>query len=145
MTALPHVLAGALAGSYIQGPVLALVLGVASHPFLDFIPHWDLPVLSPNRKVRFGVWTFILIEAMAASVILFYLYRLSVPGAFWAALGGVLWDVEYPIRILFKIKKGFHPYPGVLHNKTTFKKGVLAQAIVLLLSAYLLYRRLLAQ
>ncbi|OGY08801.1 MAG: hypothetical protein A2782_02330 [Candidatus Blackburnbacteria bacterium RIFCSPHIGHO2_01_FULL_43_15b] len=145
MTVLPHVLAGALIGSYVQNSILAFVLGVASHPLIDFIPHWDLPVLSPNRKLRFAVWIFILIELVVACIVLFNLYRLANMSAFWAALGGVLWDLEYPIRILFKIKKGFHPYPGVLHNKTTFKKGVLAQAIVLLLSAYLLYRRLSAQ
>lgn len=145
MTILPHVFAGALVGSFIQSPVLAFVSGVASHSFLDFIPHWDIPVLSPNRKVRFLVWAFILSEVAAASIILFYLYRLANPGAFWAALGGVLWDAEYPIKILFKIKKGFHPYASVLHNRTTFKKGVLTQVIVLLLSAYLLYTRLSAQ
>lgn len=145
MTALPHVLAGALLGSYVQSPVLAFVVGVGSHLVLDFIPHWDLPVLSPNRKVRFSVWAFILVEFLIASTVLFYLHGLANPGVFWAALGGVLWDAEYPIKILFKIKRGFHPYASVLHKKTTFKKGVLTQVVVLLLSAYFLYRRLLAQ
>lgn len=35
-----HVLSGAVIGAAVRRPVLALVLGVASHFVLDSVPHW---------------------------------------------------------------------------------------------------------
>lgn len=41
MTATAHALVGGAIAASIPDPVLGITLAVASHPFLDMIPHWD--------------------------------------------------------------------------------------------------------
>ncbi len=41
MSIFPHTVAGAVAGSFFESPLLAGLAGAASHFVLDFIPHFD--------------------------------------------------------------------------------------------------------
>ncbi len=41
MTATAHALVGGAIASSISNPALGITLALASHPLLDFIPHWD--------------------------------------------------------------------------------------------------------
>lgn len=50
MSIYPHTVAGAVAGSFFESPVLAALAGAASHFVLDFIPHFD-PDVSRNHSM----------------------------------------------------------------------------------------------
>lgn len=50
MIFLPHLLLGALIGQKISIPLLAAILALLSHYFLDFIPHTEYPIENIKNK-----------------------------------------------------------------------------------------------
>lgn len=52
MSIFPHTVAGAVAGSFFENPLLAALAGGASHFVLDFIPHFDPDVSRSHSMPR---------------------------------------------------------------------------------------------
>lgn len=86
MTAVIHALFGSVIGFWFHNTWLVFILGIISHYFLDFIPHWDY--LSKIGKEPDKIKK-IFIDSFASSLIIF-LVVLSQPQEFFSILAGAI-------------------------------------------------------
>ena len=161
-----HLFAGAAIGNAVQvlpgAPVIAFVLGVASHYMLDSLPHWEklsgekFPTLDTETPVE--KWPKENLKSAIADVIvtaMFLWYALwrhssvlhfySSP-IFWGAFGAVLPDlltntpfwnkiiVKWPV---FKEERYVHEYFHITHESQRHMPkylGLITQILVFLVS-----------
>lgn len=158
MSILPHAIAGAVAGSFFENPVLAGLAGIGSHVVLDFIPHFD-PEIKKNKKLKsvlkFVVWFVVIVEIIIVS--LAFQYFRHYPSIIIGGLCGVLVDIDnflqykYPKSSLFPIlsKIGIktHDPDTSWHHKLKFHSvinfflGALIEGVVVVLGlGFLLFK-----
>jgi hypothetical protein len=141
-----HLLTGAALASKIQPTPLALLLALASHYFLDFLPHWDYDVENLKAKKWSRVGPALLkisLDLLFGLLIILILAKnpiLALTGGFLAVLpdGLVLLNIIFP--------NSFLNFLGNLHRKIHFFKykniplfwGILSYFAIFLLSALLL-------
>lgn len=103
MTALPHLLVGALVGSFFPNPFASGVAGFVTHSLVDGIPHWDPPFFRGGSiHKRAFIFLFLLTDACVASWILYSLR--SLPSFFWGGVGGMILDLEYFVVVPLRLK-----------------------------------------
>lgn len=163
-----HALTGAAIGAAVQNPVLAFVLGFASHHILDSIPHFDQGSFYieedkgpewagakyddsvPKFKVKRD-WAILFADWFVAGVIFLYLGS-RLPASRWlplicGALGGLMPDIfdvsplwKYKFRRL-RIGAAFHKFHDFFHWPLSVRYiyiGLATQIIVLSLDLWLI-------
>lgn len=145
MSILPHVVAGAVAGSLTENPFIAFLTGSLTHLLLDYIPHYD-PQVGKKAKPSAGKKKFhkiILWIDLLTSLVLLILF-LPSPNLFWGGIGGAIPDLDnflqyrYPVfPLLSRIGIPVHDEGTSWHNKLHFKSefinlilGIIVQTIV---------------
>lgn len=132
MSILPHVIVGASAGSFLPNPIAAGVAGFLSHFILDYIPHWDPPVVPKKPLWKSIAYPILLIVDIGLSV-LFLIFLAKQPNMFWGGLAGGLVDLDNIFHFLKGMGIKIHDGGSKWHHKTTFLTGISMQAIVTLL------------
>ena len=85
MTATNHVLTGALIGSLVTNPLIALPLALASHLALDMIPHYGNKVMKINTFVP-----YLLVDMTLAALLLLSILA-NQPHNYWLMIAcGIL-------------------------------------------------------
>jgi hypothetical protein len=88
-----HLMAGAVAGEYVDNPYLAFVAGVILHFILDAIPHFDT---TDDNKLTFRQLSLITIEGVVGVTILYFCYQdfsIHKLSFLAGALGGIFPDL----------------------------------------------------
>jgi hypothetical protein len=114
MLATNHVLAGASVGAVVGDPLVAVVVGVASHILMDAIPHWGGNQREPLdhntflRVARIDGFTLLAVFALLAIV--------AAPDIRWAVLAGAFGalapDLDKPWEHFFGDRVGHRPLYG---------------------------------
>ena len=144
MVATTHLVVGSAIGSQIDSPLLALILGVASHHIFDFIPHLDYGDFC-HKKNMSRTWLYIGADVTIALVALIFFATSPAhqPGLLWGALGSLLPDIidNNPLWMrytrswpVFKQHWQFHEF---LHHKLKPNQwwlNIIIQATVILLA-----------
>ncbi len=131
---------GALIGQYVANPLLAFILGIASHFVLDIIPHGDDTL---SQKVGSGYWRRVsvaVVDGFFTVLLLLAFYHAGSyqPSIIWGSIGGMLPDFMWGVPELLKRKTfnwfiRFHSKNHMLIKKRlSFWKGMALQAIVIL-------------
>lgn len=119
MIELTHVATGALIGGRCNGPLEAVLAGVATHALMDIAPHDEL------HDVAF--------EASSAVVGILALARRHGLGSpiVWGAVGGVLPDIEHVLPAVIRPRQPLFPTHRVswLHSAGPFRVPVWLQVI----------------
>jgi hypothetical protein len=142
-----HLLTGAALASKIQPTPFALLLALASHYFLDFLPHrdYDIENLKAKNWSRTGPALLrISLDLSFGLLVVLVLAKnpfLALAGGFFALLpdGVVLLNIIFP--------NSFFNFLGRIHRKIHFFKhknipllwGILSYLAIFLLSALLLF------
>ncbi len=66
MTASNHVIAGALIGSIIVNPIVAIPVALGSHFIMDALPHWCGPISQISRAFK----TYLITDIAIASLVM---------------------------------------------------------------------------
>lgn len=88
-----HLIAGAVAGEYVDNPFLAFAAGIILHFILDAIPHYDT---TDDGKYTFRQMALIVVEGIISIIIFLYCYKdFSIHKVSYlaGALGGVVPDI----------------------------------------------------
>ncbi len=121
MTATNHVIAGALIGTAIHNPWLAVPLALLSHFVLDILPHFGL---GPNTKLgsRKFLWILGVDLTIASSILLLLLFGgasdpvlLTTCGAV-AALPDSIWGYYFYFEFVAKKPKVKTRFVNMLSN-----------------------------
>lgn len=155
MSILPHTVAGAVAGSYFNNPILAGAAGILSHFLLDLIPHFDPPLskTKPMKKLVKKLVTLVICVDVLISLLILWLFQ----GHNNVIIGGVmgpLVDVDNllqygfpnsPFPLISKLGITIHNPGSKLHRKLHFKSflvnltlGIILQLIVSILGLWFL-------
>ena len=138
MTVLPHVIVGALVGSYTNNVPLAIVGGVVSHFVLDSIPHYDHPIGTNHLKsIAAGFWWGSNILALG---VLWFFYSAGLT-IFVGALSAGLVDLENLLHMASGHGVSIHR-SGRWHRKTSPIRGFILEGAVVLIGSVWLYLRL---
>src|SRR5688572_30050937 len=107
MTATNHALCGALIGLSISPPAIALPLALASHFFLDAVPHVGLDEFGGHTKAKKLFRRILAIDAILLTGIIL---ALTITGAPWLAFACLLLagapDFIWAYRYIFQEKFG---------------------------------------
>lgn len=142
-----HSLISALIVSQVFPPQLSLPLVLASHYFLDIIPHWDTGTgLTNGHKTKKGAVLDTLIDLAIGFTLVFFFFQNGKPFSplLW---GGVILGITpdllkfpalffdkrpFPINVLEK----FH---NTLHHRAKLPWGLIYQIAVLIIVFLLFY------
>ena len=137
MTATAHALVGGAIATSIHNPALGLTLSIASHPFLDMIPHWDEGWGWKNKsKLRLFIESsFDLCLGVGLTVILFGQFT-----NLWYLLTcifmAVVWDLLMIPYLILNWK--FAPFSWIykiqhhMQGKAKLPWGILTQVVTVL-------------
>jgi hypothetical protein len=135
-----HSTAGLALAASTGNPILAFMMGVLSHYFLDMIPHGDenIDKFLPNTmdfKLKVAIWAtgdFLLVLVLWLTI--FKALILTYPVVFLSgALGAMAPDMLQGFSILFKLKilrlhEKFHNAAHrLLNNPVPFRYGIIIQ------------------
>ena|SRR5258708_11593119 len=155
MSILPHTVAGAVAGSFFDNPILAGLAGGVSHLVLDAIPHFDPPISKRKAMPRFIKTLVTLVILVDLLLGLFVLWLLK--GHANLVVGGIIGPavdldnfLQYrflkgPFPLISKIGIKIHDEGSNWHHKLQFKSflvnlilGVILQLAVTLAGLFYL-------
>lgn len=138
MTILPHVIIGAVVGSYTNNIPIAVAAGVASHFALDSIPHYDHPISRNNLKsAAAGYWWGSNVFALG---VLWFFYSTGLT-IFVGALFATLVDLENLVCMISGHGLAIHRV-GRWHRKASATRGILFELAVVVAGSVWLYFRL---
>ena len=151
----PHALVGASIGASTENIPLIIILGIASHYFLDAIPHFDWGTwhnYEPNFKLEKKDYTLLSVDVIVLMILLFWIwtkwsYNIYIGvGIFSAVLIDLIDNVPFWKHNLRKTSIG-----KIIHNIHTkvhfyikpkyWFWGVLTQFTVIILCLYYLMLR----
>lgn len=121
MIQLAHLATGALAGRSCNGPVAALLAGIAMHGLGDITPHGEVD------DVRFEEVT-----AVGGALAIALRHGFDAPVT-WGAIGGVLPDLEHVLPKAIKPRRDIYPthrYPMLHSSNGALAIPAWAQAIL---------------
>ena len=144
-----HTLLGSLIGVELQSVTLIIILAVASHFILDWIPHWDGGYdrnkfhKSGKFKAKKSKIVLIAIDATITLITLFILYfkfsnKFLLVGAI-AAVSPDLLSIGYYTKLKErKTFMGYLKFHSKIQKEVNWKKGMLIQTVVLIALAQIL-------
>lgn len=143
MTATAHALVGGAIAYSINNPALGVTLAFASHPLLDFIPHWDFG-WGWRNKSKIKLFTQASVDLVVGIALSYLLFGQFINFYYYLAclLGAVLWDLlEIPYWFF-----GWRFFPfSTLHNiqhhiqgKAKLPWGVLTQVVTVAVIVFIL-------
>lgn len=153
MLSIAHCAAGAVIAVQLKDPVLYVPVILASHYFLDWVPHWDVGTgLSNGSRKRFDAFRFELIDLAIAGLFVVVLYPsipfLNAPVSihtitpFLGAFIGLIPDFIEAPRNFFKwnpwFLKPLNAFHHAVHRSTPNKIEGLTPQIMLLVMLFLL-------
>jgi hypothetical protein len=128
-----HALAGAILGTLINNPLIAFLIGIASHFILDAIPHIDFPDYKKGsdfpykynkQKISWPQFNWVAINTLLTILTIAYLlifYEKS-PAYLWGIFGAILPDIleDFPY-LKYKYKtitpfKQIHIFHGKIQS-----------------------------
>jgi len=95
MTATAHALVGGVIAATIPDPRLGVTLALASHPFLDMIPHWDFG-RGWKMKTKLRLFTEASFDLLLGVSLAYLLFGVHVPNIwyfFLCILASEIWDM----------------------------------------------------
>lgn len=149
----PHVVTGIAIASVTGNPLIAFPLAIASHFFLDMVPHWN-PHLNTDLK-KYGrvsnknVALVVLDSFLALGIGLFFAYR-SLPDTMMAlavlagCFGGVLPDLaeapHYFLKFRHPVMDKFINWQKSIQNDTSPIPGIISQILTILVGLWVIGR-----
>lgn len=131
MTETAHLILGAAIASKIPNPLLAAVLAISSHVFLDMVPHWDTGTNWRNRSMKKTI-AYTALDLAAGTAISLALFGNQVPLPYMAFIMfmATLPDwLEAPYFFGFKIPpfSSIYKLQHVFHKKKQLPWGLVTQ------------------
>lgn len=147
MVLMPHMLVGAIVGSRMKNIWSVFVLSLASHYFLDFLPHWDyLNKIDPDNLIHLTKIGIDVILGFALVIILSLKYsRKTRELIFFGAGVAIFPDFLNFIHVNLKLEwlKTVVDFHNLIHYWTglSFWQGFSAAIIVIFAAIIILKRK----
>ncbi len=143
MTATAHALVGGAIAYSIQNPILGVTLAFASHPLLDFIPHWDFG-WGWRNKSKLKLFTEASLDLAVGIALSYFLFGQYVNFYYYVAclFGAVLWDLlEIPYWFFgwrFFPFSTLHSIQHHIQGKAKLPWGILTQVVTVAVIVFML-------
>jgi hypothetical protein len=152
MLELPHTMVGALIATKIPDPKIALPLALASHFWLDFLPHWN-PNLS-TEKTKYGRPTKKSTQLVVADMTASFILGSVLACRFWPNINRIVTIyLACFFAVIPDVIEGLYFFAGINHpwlielvkfqrrhqGKAGKKLGLAIQSAVVLVSLFYLF------